>query len=158
MWGFTAVFTSRGVSIGHLEKRKFYRQYHCLIPLLAISRKLLSIQIKASNLLLQRLPGEAVVHLKSSKWDSYHLKKSPDLCWNILKCWQGGASEFLPELLIRFVWNSFQTELKKRIELGFLFKCSIIFAVYVHYSGRCKSMACLESHSIEKLGIWLTIW
>ena len=69
---------------GGLKKREFYRQNHCLIPWLAISCKLLSIQIKVSNLLLQKLPGEAVVHLKSSKWDIYHLKKSPDHCLN--KC------------------------------------------------------------------------
>lgn len=86
---------------GGLKKREFYRQNRCLIPRLAISRKLLSIQIKVSNLWLQRLPGEAVVHLKSSKWDIRHLKTPPDRCWN-MHC-QGRIVRLI-------VLNSFQTE------------------------------------------------
>lgn len=67
MLGFAAEFTLRGVFDRPFVEKEILWTNHCLIPLLAISRKLLSIQIKASNLLLQRLPGEAVVHLKSSK-------------------------------------------------------------------------------------------
>lgn len=99
MLGFATVFTLRGG--GGLKKREFYRQNRCLIPRLAISRKLLSIQIKVSNLWLQRLPGEAVVHLKSSKWDIRHLKTPPDRCWN-MHC-QGRIVRLI-------VLNSFQTE------------------------------------------------
>lgn len=104
------------------EKRDFYRQNHGLIPRLAISHKLPSIQIKVSNLLLQKLPGEAVVHLKSS--NTNHL--SSQLISVQISAVSGG-------LVVWFVWNGWTG-----VEDSFR------FTVYVDYTINDKSAACLE--------------
>lgn len=55
-WGFAAVFTLQLVSFGHLYKRSSREKKNlCLIPLSPIIHKLVSIQIKVSNLRHERL-------------------------------------------------------------------------------------------------------
>lgn len=55
MWGFAAVFTLWSVWMGHLWKKGILQTKPLPNPTACNQRKLLSIQIKASNLLLQRL-------------------------------------------------------------------------------------------------------